>query len=77
MKHTAGNNLNDNIILEEIVEHPKLTQTVLIKCSRSTVQWETVNNAHGSPYYVDVIIRVRNVNHRHDATTTQHILDPT
>jgi hypothetical protein len=31
MKHTAGNNLNDNSTLENTEEHPKLTQTVLIK----------------------------------------------
>ena len=31
MKHTAGNNFNDNSILEDTEEHPKLTQTVLIK----------------------------------------------
>jgi hypothetical protein len=31
MKHTAGNNLNDNSILEDTEEHPKATQTVLIK----------------------------------------------
>jgi hypothetical protein len=73
MKHTEGNNLNDNSILEDTEEHPKVTQNCVDKTIKKHCTVGAMNSAHGSPY-VDVIIKVRSVNHCHGPPTTQHIL---